>query len=242
MIQLGEQPGRGGHQPSTIERDDRLLSALGFDFHHDRAVAPCGRLPADAPDVFPRLVVAQPCERRGGARRARPPEPHHDPHAATQHQLVATDREHVGIDGRRLVGLDSYLPDEPATRPPAAEVDRSEPVRTAMRRLHRVLDAEQAFAVKGAGQDPVIGLQLRGYVVGQFRRKSGRVGVGDQHLNRLDLAQRKWLRQHPAGYEARRFRQPAGVGEGESQQHGVIAKEDDQENRMRHDQQDQDRA
>ena len=62
-----------------------------------------------------------------------------------------------------------------------------------MGRLNRVLDAQQAFPVEGTGQDPAVGLQIRGHVVGDFGKQAGRLGVGDQHLDRLDFAERKRL-------------------------------------------------
>ena len=158
VIQLGEVPGGGRHQATAIERDDRLLAALGFDLHHDRVVAAGGGFPVDPADVVPRQVLPQ---SREGGRRSRgtgATEPHHDAHAAAQHQLVALDGEHIGIHRGRLVGLDAHLPDEPASASPATQVNRSERIATAMRRPDRVLDAEQAFPIERAGQDPAIGL------------------------------------------------------------------------------------
>ena len=180
VVELGEQPGGRRHQPAAVERDNGLLPALGFHLHHHRAVAAGGGFPVDPAHLVARQVVAQAGESRGGTRRAGSPEPGHEAHPASQHQLIALDGEHVRINGRGLVGLDPHLADQPAARAPAAQVDRPEAIGTAVRRLDIVLDGEETIPIEDPGADASVRTQLRRDVVRDLCRKTGGTGMGDQ--------------------------------------------------------------
>ena len=78
-------------------------------------------------------------------------------------------------------------------------------------------------------------------MVGDLGEQAGGLRVGDQHLDRLDFTQRKRLGQHTARHEAGLFWKPRPIGQGKSQQRGVVGKKEDEKNGMHQDEQDQDR-
>ena len=59
--------------------------------------------------------------------------------------------------------------------------------------------------------------------------------MGDQHLDRLDFAQRKRLGQDAARHEAGLFRKPRPIGQGKTEQGGVVGEKEDEKNRMHQD-------
>ena len=240
MVQLGQQPGRRGHQATAVKGDDRLLTALGFDLHHHRSVAARGRLPADASHLVTRQVIAQAGECGGCARRPGPAQPGHDSHPAAQHQLVTLDGKDVGVDGGLLLRLDSDLAGQPAAGPPAPKVDRAETVGPAVGRLDRVFDRQQAFTVEPPGEHAPVRPEVGGYVVGQLGRESGGVAVRNQHLDRLDFAQRERLGQNAARHEARPARETPRIRQDESSHRRVIEERHDDEYRAQQQKQEQD--
>src|SRR4029077_7512105 len=123
-----------------------------------------------------RQVIAQPGKRGRRPGRASASKTGHDAHAAAQHQLVTLDGKDTRVARARLIGPNAHLANQPATRPPAAQVDGAEAVGSPVRRFDRVLDVEEAFAVEDPRYHPAIRAQIGRYVVSHLGGKARRAG------------------------------------------------------------------
>src|SRR5207253_10141571 len=135
----------------AVDRDDDLLAALSLDLDHNRAVAPRGCSPAAASHVIAAHVVAQTRERSRGAGRLCASHADHRAQSPPQRQLDALDRNDVRKYRNLALLRQPDLAPPPSLIAPDLQVDRTELIRAAARRVRAVRHLEHAAGVELAG-------------------------------------------------------------------------------------------
>ena len=144
VVQLGQGPRPHSHQPAVVEADDDRLGTLGNQLGRHQPPGAGGRLPVDAALGVIRDRLPDPLELGALTRPPLGPHPQLGELATPGQGLVHADGSEVGVDPDRLPLPDRGLaqPEAPGSR--TADHGGSEPLLSAPRRGHGVME--------GAGQ------------------------------------------------------------------------------------------